>query len=358
MRIFLAPKTGTGTVEDPWRADFDRTGTTSVSQTEVADGWFVVLAEGIDAAPDGTIDCGLPSDPLPNNSLNQLAARLPLTRQELSGKTIGETIVLVLSVGGMPIRPSRDRNNPSGPKRTKVRMGRHTLYDAPAIQGGATDDFESYSTGNLCSQAADWDNPFSNDPEVGSGDVTVSGVTQHHYSVWQNSLGGPDMYSENYCTVKQDHYQEISAFARNDNTNWTFYSADAHYTGNDTRIYRVISGGYTELSQTSNQFTAGTAITVRLEADGSDLSLWLDGTEIDTATDTNITTGNYAGFGMYCNTGVAIANEPLLHSWSGGALGAAFDGSYVYTTAGKRRLRDASGSKASLHDASGSRWEA
>lgn len=298
MRIFLAlAEAGTRAGVDRQPA-FGRTGVTEWALAEIRPDRFVVVAQGINAAPSGTIDLGDTTTVLPTNREVQVANFLGVTRAEVAGKTIGELILLL--DGGTWV-PHRDG-------KVRISLAGVVLLERDAIQGGAveiTDPF-TYSNGRLSTvSSAVWDDESAN-MNVSSNQIVWPDSEASGIAIHNTELSSADHYVE--LDVRLENTGEYSAgggFVRSDGSvggtadgyrfevgHWDIGGINYNWG-----VSRYDNGSTTEVATGNISAATTTVHRIRVEAEGTTLTLFVDDVEEGSyGSASSYTTNKFAGF--------------------------------------------------------------
>lgn len=280
MRIFLAQvETFARGDQLIRRAAFDRTGITDYQAVEIRPGRFVCVAPFVNAAPSGTIDLGDTTTVIPTNREAQVANFLGVTRAEVSGKTIGE---LILLYEGGTWAPGRDR-------KVRIALAGVTLYEADAIGGGAveiTDPF-TYSNGRLSTVSSGaWDDESSNMAVSGNAVVwsttNDAGIASHntelssatHYAEVKITLGNTSEYTAGGVVVRNDGLAVSQDGYRVELGHWQNPTV-----ASNIGITRYDNGTGTEVSVTAIGSPSLSQRTLRAEADGTTITVFVNDVE-------------------------------------------------------------------------------
>jgi hypothetical protein len=295
MRLFVAPRTGTGTHADPYRPDIDRDAVGGTwGAYEMPDGRFTVCAPNADVAPVGTVDLGADVEaPLPAGTFVEDSAPAGRMAVDVAGLTVGEAI---LTIDGN-ITPGDDG-------RVKITLAGVDLYDAPAIQGGATDTF-TYSNGNLATVSSGVWAGVESDCVVASNAVSWSGFT-FAISRYATAFSG-DHYSQIDYTTSTNSEAAVVLRCSSSSVNcfYTFINVEGN-----AELLKITPGpGFTSLASTSGLASSGT---LKGTSVGSVQTFYRNGTSILSTTNSDFNSNNYVGIGGYGEAGSTADN------WQGG----------------------------------------
>ncbi len=170
--------------------------------------------------------------------------------------------------------------------------------------------------------ATDNFNRADEDPLSNGGKWTV--VTSFNsLKIVSYACKGPAGSAGNYWnadTFNDNQYAQctVSTFAnatgptvRNSTTAATFYLANIIST-TTIQFYKCISGSYTQLGSNVSVSLSTTDV-IKISAEGQNINLYINGTFIDSRSDSDITSG-YAG--LFC-----YGQEAICDNWEGGNVG-------------------------------------
>jgi hypothetical protein len=332
LRIFLANvEIVTERGQQIRRAAFDRTGVTEYAVSEIRPDRFVVVAQGIDIAPAGTIDLGTSVTVLPSNREVQVANFLGVTRAEVAGKTIGELILLL--DGGTWI-PTRDG-------KIRISLAGVTLLERDAIQGGAVEITEpfTYSNGRLSTvSSAAWDDTTAN-MAVSSNAVVWSAAASSGIASHNTELSSVAHYAQTNVTISTtDEYAGGGVIVRHDGSvggTEDGYRVEVGHWGVNSynwAITRIDNGTGTEVASQLG-ISAGTTSVheLRAEVEGTTITLFVDDVEEGSyGSASSYTTNKFVG--IYA--GKFAGGNVTLDAFEAGALDLPPPVPVVVTTAG------------------------
>jgi hypothetical protein len=146
-----------------------------------------------------------------------------------------------------------------------------------------------------------------------SGETTVAGNKMRRaanynagLAMWQGALATDafDVSLDFTCTGSGGQYVEIlgrvgsASAVDSDVTGYGFYLEGS---GSACGIERYNSGTYTVLDSGALSLTNGQTYRARLVGNGAAITAYLDGVQVFSGTDSNITSGKYAGVLTYAN---------------------------------------------------------
>lgn len=220
---------------------------------------------------------------------NVLSKALNVT---VKGLSLPEVISNLLADLGAPLAPEVDG-------KVRLSLKGQIAGEAPTPVGHTTitDNFTRANQTPLGSSSEGWSwttisgtyGVVSNQAKqlVGGGSITMARAN--------TDLGSPDMYAQ--CSTQNDADVSGVAVRKANTSNATYYSG-AYVTSNTVKIYKCINGTTTSLKgPTAASYGAGRIL--KLQVNGSTLTIYYNGSSIDSVSDTSITTGNYSGLFCY-----------------------------------------------------------
>jgi hypothetical protein len=182
-----------------------------------------------------------------------------------------------------------------------------------------TDDFNRADTGSL---GANWLTGTGNSHAIVSNELS-SNSTTNRFSIWATQTYTNDNYSEAKFRTGTIHL-----VARNEGMDigGTFANAGSAYllrvTSTAITFYWKADGGTATQIDSPFTVTVNSGDTVRLEVEGTTLRAKINGVEVASVTDTNVTTGK--------SVGVYTAAVATLDDWAGGDFVATTPPTAVY----------------------------
>jgi hypothetical protein len=309
LRLFIAPRTGTGTRADAYRPDIVLDDVGGVwGAFEMPDGRFTCVAPNATVAPANTVDLGDdPEAPLPAGTM--VDDTTPAAREvvDVSGLTVGEAILTI------------DGNfQPDDSGRVQVIIAGVVLYDAPAIQGGATDTFSYADNASLATVSGGaWVNHVGLTFGVASGHVITQASSWYGQVRWSTAVS-----TTQYSQI--DVIAASTAGGYTDGVVWTRMTTSGE-TGfvwalsNDSgtklnSFYRATAGSF---AQTFQAAAASNSATIKLESTGSSHKCYYNGTLVTTQSDTAFPSNTYVGFASDTSSNPGLVT---LDNWFGGDI--------------------------------------
>jgi pectate lyase len=160
----------------------------------------------------------------------------------------------------------------------------------PTLPQGTTlfsDDFESGNANNWVPTTGTWSVVLDSGSYVYYQSTTSEGRTSAGSSSWTNYAVEAKVKIDNFNGANRAY---VCGRYRDGNN---YYCASLYNSSGGTlEIRRKVGGSSTTLvSKTNVGFAAGTWYTVKLVRNGSNISIYLNGTQVLTATDSSLTSG-------------------------------------------------------------------
>lgn len=326
MRFYLSDVLGGGTILNPWRArGFDSQPGARVIDLRpdcTVSAGRMLLGLPVAQQPAGSIDLG--DDPLGNISAarrNQIGSALGIT---LQSTTVRRAILELLSEHARtdgtrwrPLRPGRDRM-------WRLHLG-DLVWTAPDISGGAsyseawpsadnaalTDqltwtehDGSSWvrDTNTAAYQGAVLLERASAAHDHGTDDFYVQATLVAHDLVGGSMINGP--------MCRHDGSSTMTYYA---------YTASEASGVNEHRLYKVVADSFSILETDTDDVVNGEVL--KVQADGSTVKGFIDGTEKSSVTDTAVVDRLRGGLSGYSDT--SAGNLVRMDNYSSADLAAA-----------------------------------
>lgn len=208
-----------------------------------------------------------------------------------------------------------DRWNELRPTRDTWQVWLHDLLiEVPVVSGGATytDDF---NRANSTSLGSSWD-------EVGGTGLSINTnrIIRDTASGWARYVGD-HVRSDNYAFCTYVYITDVASNLAGPACRFVSDATTCYYidqipgpSGGAHRRMKVVAGTTTQLAQNSPYGTNNDVL--KIEAYGSSISSYVNGTLVATSTDTAITTGVRSGLRLAANGTGRIA----LDDWEGGDI--------------------------------------
>jgi hypothetical protein len=324
MRLFIAPRTGIGTRADPFRPDIDRDDVGGEwGAYEMPDGRFTCVAPNATTAPANTTDLGndveapLPPDTFATSGIGGGTGTDLDEPVDVSGMTVGEAILTI------------DGNiEPDHLGRVQVVIAGVVLYDAPAIQGGATDSF-TYSNGALATVSSGaWVNHLTG-LSVSSNQVIASGFAVARWSTAFTTTHFSQLDIVTQPNPGGSKYSDGEVWTRMTTSGETGIAVNLFNNGGTlgAELYVATSGSYTQKYSAS---IAGVTGTIKLESSGSTHTYYRNGSVVTTQTDGSLNSNTYVGIGV---EGVNAPGNCVVDNWVGGDISTGSTGTLAVTEA-------------------------
>lgn len=297
MAFSLAPFVGEGTTENPYRPDV--AGAYAVidlraDSTQQA-GWCL-LSAGV--VPSGAVDLGELDVNMPRGVSRNLENALEVTLDQTSN--LRAIIVELLTFHGSFTDPSRWNPliaNRFG--RHRIVMAGEVIYDAPVPQGATISDDFNRADGAI---GSNWSGDTATSAwEIESNTLAVrqNASARIYYSA--ASLDGTDAEAEVDVTDDDDVAGEsrgLSPTVRTatDGTD-TYYELVNRRASSELWLREVTAGAETTIA--SKTLLPSVPFNLRVRADGSTITGYVDDVEELSTTDTQITTGLTAGIRQF-----------------------------------------------------------
>lgn len=147
---------------------------------------------------------------------------------------------------------------------------------------------------------------------VGNADIAsnqVANVSGTNHNRFESDLSSDDHWSEIDVILNGNTNSNNEAYARFNPSAETFYRGISRNSSTNTyRLFRHITGTSTQIGSTVNATPLATTHPIRCTANGSDITLTVDGVDRVTASDANISGFVRAGFG-HSNTPTATFDD-------------------------------------------------
>jgi hypothetical protein len=193
----------------------------------------------------------------------------------------------------------------------------------------------------VASFSDDFDRPDSTD--LGAGWVEVSG----DWSVISGRAspgvsGGTVILRTAGAMASNDHYAQVTIAATTAVSQGVWCRGDTtldngyllRNNGSSWALFKVVSGAFTSIGSYAAAAVAGDV--VKVQAVGSTIKAFINGTERISVTDTAVTTGTYAGIRSEANTGLRFDNFSAADVVAGATLGIAAETSSAQTLTGAK----------------------
>jgi hypothetical protein len=314
FRVVVTGFIGTGTSQDPFRADVANPADVRLSIVDLSadrsapdlcvaildygDGVATQPATRADGTSSGFGFWDLGEDPqirLSGGRRTQLETRFGISIP--NDATLGEAVLLKL---GAALKPERDRM-------LRIRCGRVVLHEQLSISGGATDAF-TYSDGDLHTVSGGVWVRHTDSPAIGGTIVVVSNAVDVGASTDGADRYGTDLassihYAQTVVTIggTPAGTDVMAGPITRMGTTTTDVSGFVALAGSNTSaerfmLSRVDSGTFTTLD--SDTTSAGT-YELRLESVGSSQIMFVDEVNTLSATDTAYPSNTYTGIYLF-----------------------------------------------------------
>lgn len=293
-RFYLAPFVGTGAWDDAFRPPV----VSPFSQIDLRgdptqQAGFCILRLPAPAAVTGGLDLGDDLDgSLPVGVVNLFENRLGLTLDMRS--TLRQVIPeLLLLHGTVPTDRTRWNNLQATRGRNRIVIGGEVVFDAPVVRGTTlTEDFNKADNGLGPDQT--WSDIEGTFGVVSNQADATSGSGSHSARV-DSDLAGDDNYAEAEDWNSGTGSNTPGVACRFSSSANTHYLYKHRHDGTDSQLKEVVAGSQSDISVTADGETGGSGLIMRVEAEGSTIRGFYNGTMYHEETNTSITSGVRVG---------------------------------------------------------------
>lgn len=328
MRAFLTAWAGAGTDDAPYRPagipeDLPHTTIDFRPDASLPDGFCVVaVADDVLTIPGGLVLAADPREKLGAARRRIIANAIGLN---IDATRVDDLLLELLTVHASPDtdRSRWNRLRPTVEGRHEIWLGNEKIVDLPAVAGGATLT-ESFDGGSGLLNGSGVDQTWT----VSNGQLTmINNGCRPNLSGSTKNLAYPatNLASANHYAQAVVSSTSTSASARwgacvrHSTIDLSCYFGRMGGTG-AWSIDKYVAGVLTEGLATGSTTKANGDV-VKIDANGSTLTLYKNGTSLGSTTDTDITGNLRPGCFGYSNTGTA--NDGLFDTWEAGDLAAA-----------------------------------
>lgn len=199
----------------------------------------------------------------------------------------------------------------------------------------ASDTFTGTPVTELSAYSAAWSKQsgFTTDAFIGPDGPYCIVAGNLTYGVYQNSGSPASADYSVFADVKRiggTATPQMGVCGRMQSGAGTFYCTLHFHSLNQTRLYKCVSGAFTQLSSSySNSLTTGVAQRHELRMSGSTISVHIDGgAAVISVTDTSITTAGKAGLIGFTMRDSGVADTGSIDNWE--AVDAAPAATYAF----------------------------